>query len=147
MSACTLSHSKSKVALTKNANKIDIVQTMMGIEKTIKKLQNGIEKQKSKDRVLNHLSQLRNALNNLRGLKPIRGEKELFQQYCEANLGVLLSLEDSLKYSYWPAAQSTFIQLKKLHKDMDKDFGPNAWERFKFWLRNLFYAESNPNEK
>lgn len=125
--------------VAKNRRENPIVQMMIDFKKITKKLENAVEKQKSKDEVLNHLIHARNILNYLKELKPSRGEKELLQQYCEACLGVLVSLEDSLKYSYWPAVQSSFMQFKKLHKDMDNDFGPGIWERFKFWFRNLFF--------
>lgn len=135
MNACTPFHSTTELSLKKNIKEVDRVQTMTSLKKSIRKLEYRIKEKGSIHEVLVIVELVQNTLLHLRELKYPREESELHQQYCEASLGVLSSMNASLKHSDWSSVQNSMSQLKKLHEYMLNDFGPSGWKRFKFWFR------------
>lgn len=108
------------------------------------KLEKGIEQPQPKEALAENMDRLRETLtllkrlNSIKGFTKPQGDRELLQQYSEAAMGVLNSIEKSVQHSHWPAAKDSLQQLKKLRSELLRDFRPTAWQRFKFWLKRLF---------
>lgn len=125
---------KKDVKTEKNSVSASILE----INKEIRRLNKAIEKKKAKETLLKTVENLRVQYRTLSHLNVPQKNQGLLVQYCDASLGVLTNLERTIQQKFWRDTEESLIQLENLNKEMNKDFKPTFWQRFKFWMSHLF---------
>lgn len=116
----------------------EMVALLSDLHGEMKALERSVGDKKSGPETQKILDGLRGTFRELGQAKPEKGSPDLLQQYAEAGAGMLTSVERSVQHDYWPEARAGLDQVKGLVRDIDRDYSPGWWARFKYRLKRLF---------
>lgn len=90
----------------------------------LEKVEEDISNRNLNESILTRVSNVRNWLNQIKKMGHKSKNIELFQQYCDAELGMLITLERNVQHSHWRAAEITLDKIKKLQEEIKEEFNP-----------------------
>ena len=128
-------HPRQQETTSQNHEFLDAISDL---DKNIDTLAQELLLEDNSQQKIERLNQIRITTRKLKKFAKAIRDRELWEQYCDAILGIAVNVESQLQHSYWSAARNSFERVRSLKKQMIPDSGLTHDERTRLWLKRLF---------